>query len=193
MGRLTAFGLYARTVAAGACFLLLGASLAAAENSNPSQGPHVSAASRHGVSSPQRDFRLVGPPAAGAKRQVHNELALPKRISSAGTTDQRVQAPQGGATPPPAILGQFDGGSDDDNETIAGTRLVPPDTNGDVGPNNYVQFINVIWTVYDKSGNIVNGPLPGNSPFVGFGGSLRDQQRRRSDGQVRLGWPTAGS
>ena len=59
MGRLTAFGLYARTVAAGACFLLLGASFAAAENSTPSQGPHVSAASRHGVSPPQRDFREI--------------------------------------------------------------------------------------------------------------------------------------
>ena len=169
MGRLTAFGLYARTVAAGACFLLLGASLVA-ENSNASQGPQVSAASRHGVSPPQRDFRLVGPPAAGAKRQVHNELALPKRISSAGTTDQRVQGPQGGATPPPAIVNQFDGGSEDDNVTVVGGRVVPPDTNGDVGPNNYVQFINLVWTVYDKSGNIVNGPFPGNSPFVGFGG-----------------------
>ena len=50
---------------------------------------------------PQAEVKNVvkdPPPAAGGKRQVHNELALPKRISSAGTTDQRVQAPHGGAT-----------------------------------------------------------------------------------------------
>jgi hypothetical protein len=34
----------------------------------------------------------------------------------------------------------------------------PPDTNGDVGPNHYVQTVNSSLTVFNKSGAIVLGP-----------------------------------
>ncbi|MBP7688632.1 MAG: carboxypeptidase regulatory-like domain-containing protein, partial [Thermoflexales bacterium] len=35
----------------------------------------------------------------------------------------------------------------------------PPDTVGDVGPNHYVQMVNVSMAVYDKSGNLLYGPF----------------------------------
>ena len=66
-------------------------------------------------------------------------------------------------------LGQFEGGSDDDNEDVIGFRIAPPDTNGDVGPNHYVQYINLIVTIYDKEGTVLLGPLPGNAFWAGLG------------------------
>ena len=35
----------------------------------------------------------------------------------------------------------------------------PPDTDGEVGPNHYVQMVNVSMAVYDKSGNLLYGPF----------------------------------
>lgn len=64
----------------------------------------------------------------------------------------------------------FEGLSDLDNENVNGFRLVPPDPNGDVGPNHYVQMINTLFAVYDKAGNQLLGPLPNNALWAGFGG-----------------------
>lgn len=38
--------------------------------------------------------------------------------------------------------------------------VLPPDTQGDVGKNHYVQMINLSFAVYDKQGNILYGPVP---------------------------------
>jgi Carboxypeptidase regulatory-like domain len=48
--------------------------------------------------------------------------------------------------------------------------IAPPDTNGDVGLNHYMQWINLSFAIWDKSGNLLLGPLPGNTFFSGFGG-----------------------
>lgn len=59
-------------------------------------------------------------------------------------------------------------------------RVAPPDTTGDVGPNHYVQWVNLRYAVYnltrDASGNISGMtlapgfPKAGNTIFQGFGG-----------------------
>ena len=44
-------------------------------------------------------------------------------------------------------------------QTFGGPSNVdPPDTNGVVGPNHYIQIINSVFTIYDKSGNVLSGP-----------------------------------
>lgn len=48
--------------------------------------------------------------------------------------------------------------------------VYPPDTNGDVGPNNFVQWVNSSIQMFDKSGNTVYGPTNGNTIWSGFGG-----------------------
>ncbi|MDP4504124.1 carboxypeptidase regulatory-like domain-containing protein [Nonomuraea turcica] len=48
--------------------------------------------------------------------------------------------------------------------------VLPPDTNGDVGPGHYVQMVNLSYAVYNKSGGLLLGPLPANALFSGFGG-----------------------
>ena len=46
----------------------------------------------------------------------------------------------------------------------------PPDTNGDVGPNHYVQTVNQDLMIWDKNGTKLHGPLPINSLFQSLGG-----------------------
>lgn len=47
---------------------------------------------------------------------------------------------------------------------------VPPDTNGSVGPNHYVQTVNVSLAIWDKLGNQLVAPVAINSLWAGFGG-----------------------
>ena len=51
----------------------------------------------------------------------------------------------------------------------------PPDTTGDVGPNHFVQWVNVGFAVYDKTGTKVYpagaGFANGNTLWTGFGGA----------------------
>src|SRR5205823_4256555 len=42
---------------------------------------------------------------------------------------------------------------------------LPPDTDGDVGPNHYMQSVNSSIRVHDKSGNVLAGPVTYNSFF----------------------------
>ena len=74
----------------------------------------------------------------------------------------------------PSFSANFDGSSDDDNAAVVGFRIVPPDTQGDVGPNHYVQWINVVAEVFDKNGTSLTGPFAGNDFFAGFGGQCEN-------------------
>src|SRR5439155_13004245 len=63
--------------------------------------------------------------------------------------------------PPPLLT--FDG----INVTQAGCEFCPlPDTNGDVGPNHYLQAVNEAFQVFDKNGNTLSGPTTYNSFFA---------------------------
>ncbi len=46
----------------------------------------------------------------------------------------------------------------------------PPDTNGAVGPNHFVQSVNTSFAVFNKSGTVLYGPVPINTVWSGFGG-----------------------
>ncbi len=48
--------------------------------------------------------------------------------------------------------------------------VLPPDTQGDVGANHYVQWVNLSFAIWDKSGNLLYGPANGNTQWTGFGG-----------------------
>jgi Bacterial Ig domain/Carboxypeptidase regulatory-like domain len=53
--------------------------------------------------------------------------------------------------------------------------VLPPDPNGDVGPNHYVQAVNLSFAVFDRTGNILLGPASINTLWQGFGGSCESQ------------------
>jgi hypothetical protein len=68
----------------------------------------------------------------------------------------------------PSPLANFEGLSNQDNFNIFGFRVNPPDPNGEVGPNNYVEIINLVFAVYDKNGNKLVGPVDTGSLWAGF-------------------------
>jgi hypothetical protein len=128
---------------------------------------------KHDVSAPLSVMVQRAPAVGAADKEVsiHVPSRLPGRDkpADAGPDRLRQTAPGGGATPPPLL--SFQGISDDDNARFAGFRVVPPDTQGDVGRREYVQFVNLLMAVYDKAtGNRVFGPVTGNSIWNGFGG-----------------------
>jgi hypothetical protein len=50
-------------------------------------------------------------------------------------------------------------------------NVAPPDTTGDVGATQYVQWVNLAFAVFDKtSGALLYGPAAGNTLWAGFGG-----------------------
>ncbi len=56
-------------------------------------------------------------------------------------------------------------------EGIGANGFAPPDSDGTVGPSHYIQWINVMFAVYDKSGTKLYGPALGNTLFSGLGAS----------------------
>ena len=48
---------------------------------------------------------------------------------------------------------------------------MPPDCNGTIGTNHYLQTINLTYTVYNRSGSLVGGPFALNSFFTGVTGA----------------------
>ncbi len=74
------------------------------------------------------------------------------------------QAP--GATNMPAPLSSFEGV----HNTFG---VLPPDTQGDVGPNHYIQWVNLGFAIFDKTGAQLypaSGSALGNTIWTGFGG-----------------------
>jgi hypothetical protein len=68
----------------------------------------------------------------------------------------------------PSPLANFEGLSNQDNFDVFGFRVNPPDPNGEVGPNHYVEMINLVFAVFDKSGNKLLGPVDTGTLWAGF-------------------------
>ena len=47
----------------------------------------------------------------------------------------------------------------------------PPDSDGDVGPNHYVEAINSAFAVFDKTGTMLAGPITYNTLFAPLTGT----------------------
>ena len=75
---------------------------------------------------------------------------------------------QGAAPAIPAPLLTFEGVSNEDNFNLFGFRVAPPDPVGDVGPNHYVEMINLVFAVYDKQGNQLLGPVDTGTLWQNF-------------------------
>ncbi len=89
--------------------------------------------------------------------------ADPTRMSNDNPSVQRQLL----GDPAPSVILSFDGISQND----APGGGLPPDTNGDVGIDYYVQYINTDWAVYDKTdGTRLTPVMEGNTFWAGFGG-----------------------
>ena len=68
----------------------------------------------------------------------------------------------------PAPLLTFEGLSNQDNFNLYGFRVNPPDSDGAVGQNHYVELINLELAVFDKQGNRLTGPTKIGDLWAGF-------------------------
>jgi hypothetical protein len=68
----------------------------------------------------------------------------------------------------PTPLANFEGLSNQDNFDTFGFRVNPPDPVGDVGPNHYVEMVNLVFAVYDKAGTKLLGPVDTGTVWAGF-------------------------
>ncbi len=117
------------------------------------------------VSPPLRDIpveptfkkdTLVRNPMMRIRNHPFAETALPKGPDEAWQQEMGTQGAERGA---PTI--NFEGISN-----INGS--IPPDTQGDVGPNHYFQVVNSSYQIFDKQGNSLLGPLNTTSIWSGF-------------------------
>jgi hypothetical protein len=83
-------------------------------------------------------------------------------------TSSQVTAAGVSALAIPSTMANFEGLSNLDNFNVFGFRVNPPDPVGDVGPNHYVEMINLVFAVYDKQGNLLLGPVDTGTLWSGF-------------------------
>jgi hypothetical protein len=118
------------------------------------------------VSPPLREMKpVLG--SVGHLRENEDRDILPWKVRFAPEIDPVVQAQVGGAgaeIPAPIISFNAQGNP---------ASVVPPDSNGTVGPNNVVTMVNLTFQIFDKSGNSVFGPANNNTLWSGFGGDCQ--------------------
>jgi len=118
--------------------------------------------------------REVGPDAQGRASPAFTSDAAPERLSG---------------IPVPRPLVSFAGLSNYDNIDAYGLVIIPPDTIGDVGPDHYVQAVNALVRVFDKTGNALTPPFKMSQLFAPLGTICA----ARDDGQPNVLYdPLAG-
>ncbi|HEU5103140.1 MAG TPA: hypothetical protein VFU22_29165 [Roseiflexaceae bacterium] len=147
--------------------LVLSASLvAAAPRAEPKvPKPKFSAPAAFDTTPALRDM------AKAAKRIKHRDLPDERGPAVADRGHSGDGALQQGGAQAAAIsapLANFEGLSNQDNFNMFGGRVNPPDPVGDVGPNHYVEMINLLFAVYSKSGTLLLGPVDTGTLWAGF-------------------------
>ena len=95
---------------------------------------------------------------------------LPIRRESATATHDADAAPaQNSLVPMPTPSLSFDGLVSTDNATAYNLYIIPPDMNGDVGPNHYVQIVNSLIRIFDKNGTALTPPFKISNLFSALG------------------------
>jgi hypothetical protein len=115
------------------------------------------------LSPPLRDI----PPVTGANEKPHlienQPLPMAGRAANQATpVDPVIQVLPGNTLINPTGV-NFDGAPEN-----AGA---PPDTNGRVGPNHYVQWVNTRFSIYTKTGTLLYGPADGKTLWQSLGGT----------------------
>ncbi|HEV8397109.1 MAG TPA: fibronectin type III domain-containing protein [Vicinamibacterales bacterium] len=123
--------------------------------------PTLIPAERHDVSRPVADIPEEAVERAPGFREIPRQ-PLPRHGVKPHFRDPVLQESLGGLAMPSTSV-NFEGVSN-----VSG--VLPPDTNGAVGPNHYVQWVNLAFAIWDKAGNQVKAPVAGSSLWAGFGG-----------------------
>jgi len=128
--------------------------------------PTVGTSVRNDLSPPLADLARTQPPVSLTGYREHDET-LPLPPGGAPRVDPALDRSASlDAMPEPLLT--FEGNDGVDNP--GALFLLPPDTNGDVGLDHYVQWVNLVLSVWTKDGTRVLGPVAGNTIWSGFGG-----------------------
>ncbi|WP_435355836.1 3-coathanger stack domain-containing protein [Emticicia sp. SJ17W-69] len=113
------------------------------------------------------DIKYTGPVPRNKKARQFNEkdkankrVRFPIESEKLNSFDEAIQGVTNSfitATLP--LSNSFDGCSANDNVPLYGSTFAPPDPNMCVGPNHIVQMVNSAHKVFDKSGNLLSGPI----------------------------------
>ncbi len=158
-----------RLITLGAAVLLTSGAYAA------STKPEIMHATRFDVSPPMRDIIRNLPPAPTVPEHeggyIPNIFIKPDgRVNTWQVPDYSHMQTAPTGTPAPALGASYNGIG---NPTACG-GCIPPDTNGDVSDQHYIQWVNNKWAIYSKTtGAVVQAPTAGNSFFAGFGGKCQ--------------------
>jgi hypothetical protein len=90
---------------------------------------------------------------------------------------EREQGGSGGGFPDPVVQDTFGTGTipspnvvfDGVPQTTGTVRPIPPDPVGEVGPNHFVQMVNLRYAVFDKRGKLLAGPVETQTLFAPLG------------------------
>ena len=110
----------------------------------------------------------------GEGREIENETEIRKAVAGRepsidGALQEFSTSFARVATAPPTPSLTFNGLTNRDNNSLFAYEVFPPDANGDVGPNHYVQAVNITFRVFDKSGNPLTAPAKLSSLFDPLG------------------------
>ena len=129
-------------------------------------GPKFSEPVAFDVSKPLTELAKGPPSSRGRAGEVRPDRG-PAIVDRGHSKDAAVQS-QVGALAIAAPIANFEGLSNQDNFNVFGFRVNPPDPVGDVGPNHYVEMINLVFGVYGKAGNKLLGPVDTGTLWAGF-------------------------
>jgi hypothetical protein len=148
-----------------------------AGSSPKANGPVFKDAVASDLSKPLSELAKAAPTTKAPPRQhprgaaVDRNLAIEGGASSPSSIRPEALTAGGAGMQAAAIaapLANFEGLSNQDNFNVLGIRVNPPDPVGDVGPNHYVEMINLVFAVYSKSGAKLLGPASLGSLWAGF-------------------------
>ena len=152
--------------------LLMVFSLSYSFGQNDISGPIVQMPVYFDVSPPLRDMVKHPPPKAetswkdGIVKNRFNIFPQPKELTPGGVNDPSLQTMMGMTASDTTIM-NFDGNTNTEGYS-------PPDTHGDVGLNHYFQVVNCHYSIYNKTGTRLLGPLANSSVFSGLPNNSND-------------------
>jgi hypothetical protein len=118
-----------------------------------------------------KPLREIAKSAQASARQKDVRLS-PERGATVMSTDYSGDAALQMTSVTAATIGgtiaNFEGLGNQDNFNLLGRRVNPPDPVGDVGPNHYVEMVNLTFAVYSKTGTRLLGPVDLGSLWADF-------------------------
>jgi hypothetical protein len=126
----------------------------------------------HGISPRIRDLPLVTHTTKPTTYEVHQVRPIrpplaPLTLPVVDPVHQKTAL----AGPMPTPIQTFEG----INQAGGCGNCIPPDNNGAVGPNHYVEMVNSSYAVYSKTGTVLAGPVDINGLWANLPGECRNQ------------------